>query len=594
MRECIKYAGAFVLVCSLLAAIGHPVVAQGTVTVKLDSVDMSRFPQLTVYATVVDENGLPISGLAADRFELVENGQTSFPPQTAQAITNDKAATSVLVLVDLSETMRGDPLESAKAATANFLEKLLNEGNDPDRAAFVGFGRNVDIKQTNFTDEAREVAFTNDRGQLLNVVNFVEVDRNAGTPLYDAIYRAIKITAQQAGRRAIIVMTDGSDVGSTLKQDDPIDEARRQHIPIFPIGLSNSRLDKTYLARLAELTGGQFQEAPTPDELEQKFVQVLGQLKVQYMLTYQSRLPEVDGQYHSLLLRVNTVRGQGFDEIKLQVGQVTPAPTTMPKPGETSAPPPLTTPVPGDTTEPLDGVITWVRQNTLLASGILAAALLLLLMVIIFVILLIRRRSAAEPDAWEAAPAEWPASPMDYPQKSDGVGASSADAVPTISPAAPPTVPTPSAAPSIAPAAKPFVPPPPPPKRAAPPPPAPAAGPAEPTGAGGTMLIQRGPKIKVMGILVDRKQSSKRYDIDKPTVTVGRAPGNTLVLDHATVSRQHATIKLEKDEFRLYDLGSANGTFVGDKRVREPVTLEDGAIVRFGEQEFTFKRVSLE
>ena len=72
----------------------------------------------------------------------------------------------------------------------------------------------------------------------------------------------------------------------------------------------------------------------------------------------------------------------------------------------------------------------------------------------------------------------------------------------------------------------------------------------------------------------------------------GRAPGNHLVVDHPTVSRQHATIKLEGEDYRVYDLGSANGTFVQDQRVRDPIVLQDGVIVRFGEVEFIFKRVS--
>jgi pSer/pThr/pTyr-binding forkhead associated (FHA) protein len=42
-----------------------------------------------------------------------------------------------------------------------------------------------------------------------------------------------------------------------------------------------------------------------------------------------------------------------------------------------------------------------------------------------------------------------------------------------------------------------------------------------------------------------------------------------------------------------YDLGSANGAFVKDQRVRDPIVLQDGMIVRFGEVEFIFKRVSL-
>ena len=73
--------------------------------------------------------------------------------------------------------------------------------------------------------------------------------------------------------------------------------------------------------------------------------------------------------------------------------------------------------------------------------------------------------------------------------------------------------------------------------------------PVTPPTSGGTVLIQRGAaKPKVLGILVEKKDSANRFDIDKPAVTIGRAPGNHLVVDHATVSRQHATIKLEGED----------------------------------------------
>lgn len=559
--------------------------AQGAVTVKLDSVNIDQFPRVVAYATVIDENGLPLTGLTAAQFELIEDGKASFPPDEVKVIANDKAAVSVLVLIDLGGTMRGAPLEAAKIATAKFLEKLLNEGNDPDRAAFIGFGQQVDIKATTLTEGPREVPFTNDMGRLLNVVNFIEVEKQSGTPLYDAVYRAVRITAQQPGRRAIIVMTDGGDVGSTLKQDDPINEARRQRIPVFPIGLSNSRLDKTYLNRLAELTGGQYQEAPTPDEIAQKFDQVLGQLKIQYELVFQSRLPQVDGQHHSLLLRVNTARGQGFDEVKFQLGQPSPErlATVTPQPGATAVPRPTATPIAKG--EESMGIMEWLSNNIVLVVVIAAVALFLLLLLIVLVIVLMRRRSAASMQAaWpgsEGYGAPVPAWPVG--ETSPNPVIAGPEAGPTVMPetgAAPTGVGTQLASPvPLTPAASPFV---------SPPPKAPEA-----PAPGGTVVIQRGPKTKVLGMLVDRKQPSRRYDVDK-TVTIGRAPGNTIVIDHPTVSRQHATIKLEGADFRLYDLGSANGTFVGDKRLREPVTLADGMTIRFGEVEFTFKRVSLE
>lgn len=590
-------AGSLLLMLVVGLLVVQSVAAQGVVTVKLDSVNIDQFPTVVAYATVIDENGLPVTGLSAAQFELIEDGKASFPPEGVKAITNDKAAVSVLVLIDLGGTMKGAPLEAAKIATAKFLEKLLNEGNDPDQAAFIGFGQQVDIKATTLTEGPREVPFTNDMGRLLNVVNFIEVEKQAGTPLYDAVYRAVKITAQQPGRRAIIVMTDGGDVGSTLKQDDPINEARRQRIPVFPIGLSNSRLDKTYLNRLAELTGGQYQEAPAPEEIGPKFDQVLGQLKIQYELTFQSRLPQPDGQYHSLLLRVNTARGQGFDEVKFQLGQPSPEPlaTAAPQPGATVAPQPMATPIAKG--EESMGIMEWISNNIVLVVGIAAAALFLLLLLIVLVIVLMRRRSAAQAQAaWtgsEGYGAPAPAWPVGGETSPNPVIAGP-EAGPTVMPemgAAPTGAGTQLAAPvpPSTPAATPFSPPPP--FGAPPPPPKPA--PAEPPPAGGTVIIQRGPKPKVLGMLVDRKQPSRRYDVDK-TVTIGRAPGNTIVIDHPTVSRQHATIKLEGTDFRLYDLGSANGTFVGDKRLREPITLQDGMTIRFGEVEFTFKRVSLE
>ena len=114
-----------------------------------------------------------------------------------------------------------------------------------------------------------------------------------------------------------------------------------------------------------------------------------------------------------------------------------------------------------------------------------------------------------------------------------------------------------------------------------------------PPTSGDTVIIQRGPKLKVLGRLVDKKASWRHFDIDKPTVTIGRAPGNHCVVENVTVSRQHAVIKIEGEDLRLYDLGSANGAFVNAKRVREPVALQDGDMIRLGEAEFIFKRVVL-
>ena len=58
-------------------------------------------------------------------------------------------------------------------------------------------------------------------------------------------------------------------------------------------------------------------------------------------------------------------------------------------------------------------------------------------------------------------------------------------------------------------------------------------------------------------------------------LTIGRTPGNTIVIDNAGVSRRHAVIRVKGDQVVLEDLGSANGTFVRGQKIEE-YTLRDG------------------
>jgi VWFA-related protein len=558
-----------------------------------------------------------VRGLDQKAFDLNEDGRGAFAPDKVEVVANQKAAVSVMLVVDLSGSMRGRPVQAAKEAFAKFLEALLNEANDPDRAAFIGFTQKVTVTADTITDEKREVDFTNDMGKLLNVINFVDVDTGTGgTPLYDALFRAVKITSRQPGRRAIVLMTDGKDQGSTLTDSDPISEANRQHIPVFTIGLSTGRLDAQYLQRVAVRTGGQFQSAPTPEQLTQLLQNVLAQLKEQYVLTYTSRIPQVDGQSHTLIVQVNSPRGSSSSKLVFTLGQpVAPTLTAVAAPAVTPMATPQPSPAPSDTPAPpaaSTAPIQSLMQNPALIVAIVAAALLLLLILVVMIALIMRRRSEA---AAYAPPSTTGVTFPGVPPVARGTGS------PTLMPpAGPPASAAPGrstptsagtqlASPDLPKAPSPFEARPGPsqpstqpassaPMRIPPAPFQPAAGPGmpppvAPLSSGGTVIIQRGPKLKTTGMLLNKKDPSWRFNIDRPSVTIGRAPGNTVVVEHPTISRQHASIKIEGDEFRLYDLGSSNGTFVNEQRVRDPVTLQDGVTVRFGEAEFIFKRVTL-
>jgi ABC-type multidrug transport system ATPase subunit/pSer/pThr/pTyr-binding forkhead associated (FHA) protein len=82
------------------------------------------------------------------------------------------------------------------------------------------------------------------------------------------------------------------------------------------------------------------------------------------------------------------------------------------------------------------------------------------------------------------------------------------------------------------------------------------------------------------GILeVQRPGTRRAYALDGRPVSLGRAPDNTVVLDHASVSRYHARIEWREAQPLVADLGSANGTRVNDAaispNVAQPLALGD-------------------
>lgn len=101
----------------------------------------------------------------------------------------------------------------------------------------------------------------------------------------------------------------------------------------------------------------------------------------------------------------------------------------------------------------------------------------------------------------------------------------------------------------------------------------------------------------------DRSSIGTVHTLHPDTTTIGRVPGNQIVLHDETVSAQHARIRREVREghdpvFALFDLGSRNGIYAGDKdhykdeenRVYRH-ELSDGDYLLVGETTLVFKEV---
>ncbi len=85
---------------------------------------------------------------------------------------------------------------------------------------------------------------------------------------------------------------------------------------------------------------------------------------------------------------------------------------------------------------------------------------------------------------------------------------------------------------------------------------------------------------KIFFVGLDGAEKSYRLQTHRP-FTLGRDPGNDIILRDPKVSRHHAEIVFERGFFVLHDLASANGTYVNGKRIRV-APLTHGARLRLG------------
>lgn len=113
-----------------------------------------------------------------------------------------------------------------------------------------------------------------------------------------------------------------------------------------------------------------------------------------------------------------------------------------------------------------------------------------------------------------------------------------------------------------------------------------AAGAEAPTGAIDLRAVDSAEELEELpelpagtGLLVVVRgpNAGSRYLLDRESTTVGRHPDSHVFLDDVTVSRHHARVDKEDEEFVLHDLGSLNGTYLGGERV-------DRRVLRAGDE----------
>jgi Ca-activated chloride channel family protein len=279
---------AIVLLCGgISASAQQPTFRTGTRTVAL-------------YATVTDAQKRLVPDLTQVDFQIFDNDK----PQSVDLFVNEVQPITVVVMLDTSASMTGN-LKLLEQAAEQFLLRMLPK----DKGLVGAFNDKI---------EFFPAAFTSDRDRLIRSLR--DLDFGNPTRLYDAIAASMDRLHKIDGRRVVLVFTDGDDTGSRADGGSVLEQARREEVMIYAVGLRSDYFNgarqvrskpDSGLKRLAEETGGGYFELDDSSDLAPTFTRVAQELHSQYVLGFTPTV--LDGKIHRISVKAKpgmTVRAR--------------------------------------------------------------------------------------------------------------------------------------------------------------------------------------------------------------------------------------------------------------------------------------------
>ena len=253
-----------------------------------------------VYATVTDANGGLVTGLRQEDFEVLEDEAG----QDISAFAAGEFPLTVVLGIDRSWSMAGDPLRLAKASSQAFLRQL----KPTDRSMAVAIG-----------SDAQVIApLSNDHAQQQRAIE--ALDPWSTTALHDAIIATLDRLEGEQGRLAVVVFSDGVDRYSDASASRVVERARQSQALIYPITIGRNR--PPLAAELAVVSGGRSFLIRDARALDETFTTIARELRYQYLLGYVPMKPGRPGAREWRSIRVK-VKGRSDLRVRARDGYTT-------------------------------------------------------------------------------------------------------------------------------------------------------------------------------------------------------------------------------------------------------------------------------
>jgi Ca-activated chloride channel family protein len=251
----------------------------------------SRIDVVQVTVAVTDADGRLVTGLSKDDFQVFEDGVE----QVITQFTDQRVPVSLGVLLDASDSMRGQPMDDARVAVDRFVGDLLLEG---DEAMVATFNHRPRLA----------ASWTMPPSGARNALDGLKP--SGGTAIYDALAGTAKLFDQRDHvRAALVVISDGADTASERSLLQSLEDIRRSDAFVYAIAIDSpdarlsTRVNPEALREITSLTGGYTEVVRTAADLGPATARIADELNKQYTLGYSSSRPP-DGTWRSIRVRV--------------------------------------------------------------------------------------------------------------------------------------------------------------------------------------------------------------------------------------------------------------------------------------------------
>lgn len=300
----------FLTIIVLLAALSSFAEGKTKLSVKIDQIITSDYPNMTAFVSVKNEKGETVNGLAPGLFMTRIDSAELRGNQSVYQFSMKNEPVDYTILISNNGIMEGNPLDFQKNAVIQFIEYMQKD----ETLSLYTIGDDAIPVFENLKKESIDTS-------LINDIQLSE----AQPRIYDSLMNVIRKVEQKTIRRkVIIVLSDGRDQNSRFTKEQLDSSLTEKSIPVYSVGfrvLSSAGLSA--LNQISEVSSGTYIYSllnKIPDSLK-SLKDIINKC---YVIDYKVKNVKPDNSYHLVEVSVSERDSEGkgqktFYALKLPV-----------------------------------------------------------------------------------------------------------------------------------------------------------------------------------------------------------------------------------------------------------------------------------